>query len=381
MNQQKNPAARDSARQRGRNREEARQATKAGVRNYNYEAVRRLSCRQHSNNSLFAIDHSNFVPNVYSPAKDFPEMISLFPPARLSTRRYLYQFDLGIAPAIISSLGQNGRICTAFDVMQELAKVCEDAARIGGGILLKWRGRFSVRNKARFDLVTEADLAAQEAIRKHLLHTYPDHGFLGEEVTTQNGNRQALSTHRFCWIVDPLDGTTNYVHGLKNYCTSVALHHEDQIVVAAVFDPDANECYTAMRGRGAFLNHRRVQTSPISVLDESLVAASFPPGARRDSADVRTFLQVLDRCQSVRRLGSAALNLCYVAAGRLDAYWAMNLEAWDMAAGSLLVEEAGGVISAPDSGPVQLDRPRLVASATRQLHDELLDVLGHVLKA
>ena len=260
--------------------------------------------------------------------------------------------------------------------MHELAKVCVEAAKIGGQILLNWRGRFAVREKARFDLVTEADVAAQEAIRSHLLDAFPDHGFLGEEDSSHPPRPASGSGQGYCWIVDPLDGTTNYVHGLKNYCTSVALESENRVIVAAVFDPEANECYTAMLGQGAFLNQDRLKTTPVCTLKEALVAGSFPPFVQRDSVDVHTFLQFLERSQSIRRLGSAALNLCYLAAGRLDAYWAMHLKSWDMAAGMLIVQEAGGIVTAPDGGPVQLHCPQLVASATRPLHDEILTIIG-----
>ena len=265
--------------------------------------------------------------------------------------------------------------------MQELAKVCEEAAKIGGQVLLNWRGRFAVREKARFDLVTEADVAAQDAIRSHLLGVYPDHGFLGEEDISHLPHPTPESSQRNCWIVDPLDGTTNYVHGIKNYCTSVALRRENQIVVAAVFDPEANECYTASLGQGAYLNQDRLTSSAVDTLSEALVGGSFPPFVRRGSADVHTFLELLERSQSIRRLGSAALNLCYLAAGRLDAYWAMNLKSWDMAAGMLLIQEAGGIITAPDGGPVQLEYPQLVASATKPLHDEILAIVGQTLEA
>ena len=261
--------------------------------------------------------------------------------------------------------------------MQEIKAVCEKAARIGGQILLDWRGRFRVREKGPADLVTEADLAAQRAISSCVLEAFPEHSFLGEEDTSEVMDRTpSENSSSFCWIVDPLDGTTNYVHGLKGYCTSVALQKNEQIVAGAVYDPEADECYTAAAGQGAYLNGDRIVSSDATLLIDSLTAASFPPQVTRDSEDVVAFLAVLNRCRAVRRLGSAALNLSYVAAGRLDAYWAMNLLPWDMAAGMLLVQEAGGVITSPDGGDVDLQHPRLVAAAGPQLHQELLGVIG-----
>ena len=263
--------------------------------------------------------------------------------------------------------------------MQEIAKVCEQAAKIGGDVLLDWRGRFDVQHKGRFDLVTQADLEAQVAIRDHLLTAYPDHDFLGEENTSSLDGDIPQEGHDCRWIVDPLDGTTNYVHHLKNYCVSIALQRREYIEVCTVFDPELGECYTAQRGRGAFLNGERLQTSTVKRLTESLIAGSFPPNVERDSVDVKAFLALVDQCQSLRRLGSAALNLCYVAAGRLDAYWALNLRPWDMAAGLLLVQEAQGVITGPEGLPVDLEQPRLIAAATNELHEELIGVFSTVL--
>ena len=169
------------------------------------------------------------------------------------------------------------------------------------------------------------------------------------------------------------------MHGLKNYCTSVALSRRGQIVVAAIYDPEADECFTAVRSAGALLNGRPLTVSNVGELGQALVASGFSPQVRSDSVEARIFLELLERCQSVRRLGSAALNLCYVAAGRLDAYWALNVKAWDVAAGWLLVEEAGGKVTAPEGGAVDLQKPRLVSSATESLHLELLSVLATTL--
>jgi myo-inositol-1(or 4)-monophosphatase len=267
--------------------------------------------------------------------------------------------------------------------MQEFATICERAARAGGQILLQWRDRVVARAKAPSDLVTQADLASQEAIREIVLGAFPEHAFLGEEQldgesTEHDGSRPPAATDAaggYRWLVDPLDGTTNYVHTLDHYCVSVALERHGQLLVAAVFDPVKGECFTAQAGQGAYLNRQRLSTSGAERLDEALVAVSFSPEVRRGSAEIERFVEILHRCRATRRMGSAALNLCYVAAGRLDAYWATTVKAWDIAAGVLLVREAGGVVSATKGGELDLNNPKLAAAASPELHGQLLAAL------
>ena len=268
--------------------------------------------------------------------------------------------------------------------MQEFATICEQAARAGGQVLLEWRDRFVARSKAPSDLVTEADLASQEAIRGIVLNAFPEHAFLGEEQLDdgQTGSLGAEndaatgSPDGYRWLVDPLDGTTNYVHTLGHYCVSVALECHGDLLVAAVFDPLRDECFTAVSGQGAFLNRQRLATSGASRLDEALVAVSFSPHVPRGSAEIERFVEILHQCRATRRLGSAALNLCYIAAGRLDAYWATSVKAWDVAAGVLLVREAGGTVTGSEGGELDLANPRLAAAATQGLHHQLLASLA-----
>lgn len=263
--------------------------------------------------------------------------------------------------------------------MSDYITICEQAARAGGQVLRDWQGRIQVREKGPKDLVTEADLASQAAIREIVLSAFPDHGFLGEEDASAAASVPAdaadAAAPAFEWVVDPLDGTTNYVHQLPNYSVSVALRQGDRLLVGAVYDPVMDECFTAVAGRGAFLNGKRIHTSTCRSLDHALVAASFSANVKAGSAEVTRFTEVLYRCQALRRLGSAALNLSYVAAGRLDAYWATSVNIWDIAAGMLLVSEAGGVVTALDGLPLNMRRPRFVASANVDLHAELRDVL------
>jgi myo-inositol-1(or 4)-monophosphatase len=260
--------------------------------------------------------------------------------------------------------------------MASFLSICEQAARAGGEVLLQWKGKTTTREKARCDLVTEADLAAQTAIRSAILRTYPDHDFLGEE--TFPGEETGSRASEFRWIVDPLDGTTNYVHGMPSYAVSVALEKIGEIIAACVFDPELDECYTAQQGGGAFVNGEAIGVSACRTLDKAMVAASLPPHVPRDSVEIARLVEVIHACQALRRLGSAALNLCYVAQGRLDGYWATSVKIWDIAAGMLIVQEAGGVMTSLTSGPVDFDHPWFAAAATRELHSELLELLNRV---
>ena len=245
---------------------------------------------------------------------------------------------------------------------------------------MNWKGRINAREKGPRDLVTEADLASQEAIRDVLLSAFPDHDFLGEEDLPQSPNKQSpdnpiANKPSYRWIVDPLDGTTNYVHQLQTFAVSIALEHAGEIIAGTIFDPMSNECYTAVAGHGAQLNGTQINTSDCCKLGNALVAASFSANVPRGSQEIARFVEVLHDCQALRRLGSAALNLCYVAAGRLDAYWATSVKQWDVAAGILILREAGGTISDVDGTPFKLSDPKMLGSATGHLHRELLRAL------
>lgn len=255
------------------------------------------------------------------------------------------------------------------DVFMEptLISVAERAAKAGGDVLRSWEGRVRVQEKGPRDLVTEADIGAQSAIESVIRQHFPDHDFLGEEGGTTWPRR---SDYR--WIVDPLDGTTNFIHGLPQYAVSVGVEHQQQLVAGVIWAPRSQECFTAVRGGGAFLNGERLRTSSCRDLNEALLVASFPPHVARDSVEIRRFVELLVRCQAMRRLGSAALNLAFVAAGRIDAYWATSLKTWDVAAGALLVREAGGTLSAIDGRPFDLEHPSLLAAATQPLHRAVL---------
>ncbi len=257
--------------------------------------------------------------------------------------------------------------------MSEFIGVCEEAARAGGAVLLEKLGRVQVREKAPADLVTEADFASQQRISRILLDAFPDHDVLGEEDSPDLPQK---NTGGFRWIVDPLDGTTNFVHGVPHFCVSVALQHGCKILAGVVFNPISKECFTATAGGGAFLDGRPIHTSRVSRLSQSLCAIGFPPGTQDDSPDLQAFLHALPQCQALRRTGSAALNLCYVAAGRFDAAWSFATKIWDMAAGTLLVSEAGGIVTPPDNAGECLESGHFLACSTAQLHKSLLTLIG-----
>jgi myo-inositol-1(or 4)-monophosphatase len=274
-------------------------------------------------------------------------------------------------PGIIPATAERGR------AGPDHLEVCEAAARAGGRVLADWRGRFGVSQKGRRDLVTEADVAAQREIRRIVLDAFPDHGFVGEESLPEMETTPARPDG-LRWIVDPLDGTTNYVHGFPAYCVSVALARGDEVLVGAIFDPERDECFTARAGGGAFLDGRPIRAGATTDPEDALVAISFPPHVTGDSGAVADFLAVVPHVHSVRRTGSTAINLAYVACGRLDAFWVRRIASWDVAAGLLLVAEAGGAVgpfAGGPAGPLALDRPVFIAAATPGLLAELRHIL------
>lgn len=254
--------------------------------------------------------------------------------------------------------------------MLEYVQTAEEAARRAGHILRAWSSKFTVREKSRSNLVTEADEASQAAIFDFIRGRYPQHGFCGEE-----GLSVTETDSPYRWVIDPLDGTTNYVHGFPYYCVSIGLECRGEMIVGAVFDPVHDEMFLAVRGEGASLNRRPLRCSSINELSQSLLIASLPVATIGSDDAVRRFLNVLPHAQSVQRTGSAALNLANIAAGRLEGFWSTSLKPWDMAAGILLVEEAGGRVSKIDGSQFQLEHPNLLATNGSAIHDQLLPIL------
>ena len=260
----------------------------------------------------------------------------------------------------------------AADDLTEFREAACEAARRGAAVLEEWRARFHVREKGRFDLVTEADLGSQQAIRTYLQERFPGHGFLGEEdaAPAARPGPDAPPT----WVVDPLDGTTNYVHDCPLYCVSIGLQVGGELVVGVVLDPSRDELFWAARGQGAWLGGRRLQTSRAARLEEALLATGFPPDLRGQERSLDWWRYFSLRARSLRRTGSTALNLAYVAAGRFDGYWAFDNHPWDVAGGVVLIREAGGVVTNVDGSPFDPYTPDGLAS-NGPLHPLLLEAL------
>ena len=252
----------------------------------------------------------------------------------------------------------------------EFLQVAQRAARTAGAVLESWAARFTVSEKSRANLVTEADVAAQEAIHRAIRERFPDHGFLGEESLSVAG---ANSPYR--WVIDPLDGTTNYVHRFPYYAVSIALERDRELLVGVVFDPNRDEMFTAVRGRGAMLNGRFLRASDTRRLADAFAVASLPVGTSERDPAVARFLRVLPAARTVQRTGSAAMNLAYVAAGRVDAFLSSSLKPWDMAAGGLIVREAGGRVSRMNGRPLDIEVPDLLATCGPAIHEELRRLL------
>jgi len=227
----------------------------------------------------------------------------------------------------------------------------------------------TVKEKVANDFVSEVDHEAEQAIIRTLLEAYPDHSILAEESG-------AAGRSDYQWIIDPLDGTTNYLHGFPQYAVSIALAHKGIVTQAVVYDPSRNDLFIATRGRGAFLNDTRIRVSKRTRLAGSLLGTGFP---FREHAHLDTYLamlrDVMTRTAGVRRAGSAALDLAYVAAGRLDAFWELGLSPWDMAAGSLLIAEAGGLVGDLEGNATYMSCGHIVAGAPK-VFVELLRVLA-----
>ena len=257
--------------------------------------------------------------------------------------------------------------------MHPMLNIAIKAARRAGSIINRAAlegGALEVKAKNKNDFVTQVDKAAEQAIIGVIHAAYPDHSILAEESGDTPGAR---GEHR--WVIDPLDGTTNYIHGFPQYCVSIALEHRGVPTHGVVYDPGKNELFTASRGRGAFLDDRRMRVSKCIRLQDALVGTGFPyKEVSRLDLYMRQLRTMMTSSAGVRRAGAAALDLAYVAAGRLDAFWEMGLSRWDMSAGALLIQEAGGMVADLQGGADFLDRGE-IAAATPKVLPELLAAL------
>src|ERR1019366_1728132 len=258
----------------------------------------------------------------------------------------------------------------ANDLMRYL-DAARQAALGAADVLAFWRQKFEVKEKGRFDLVTDADVASQRAIQTYLSGCFPDHAFLGEEegAAKTRPTPDAPPT----WIVDPIDGTTNYVHDFPFYCISIGLQIAGELVVGVVYDPSHKEMFTAAKGQGAWLGSRRLQVSAAISLGQAMLATGFPPDLRGNEHTLDWWRYFSFHSQALRRTGSTALNLAYVAAGRFDGYWAFDNHVWDVAGGIVLVREAGGIVSDIDGGAYDPFTPDALATNGR-IHAAMVEI-------
>ena len=254
----------------------------------------------------------------------------------------------------------------------ELLRAAVELAHEAGDILLEGYGRIHApERKGRIDLVTEFDRRSETLLLAGLKRRFPTHAVLAEE----SGAHEGAAVR---WLVDPLDGTTNYAHNYPFFCVSIAAEVEGKLTAAAVYDPVREELFTATRDGGATLNGARIRVSPIERVEDALLVTGFPYDVRENPVPILSrFEAFLLRAQGVRRDGSAALNLCYLAMGRFDGFWESHLSPWDMAAGVLILEEAGGFATDFAGRPLRLDGRQILASNTR-LHDEMKEILAKV---
>ena len=262
------------------------------------------------------------------------------------------------------------KVCVMELDAREFISVAWNAASTAGALIFDhWQRPKEIAYKGAIDLVTSVDRESERIIVDTLQRAFPDHSILAEEETDRRKSRSP-----YLWLVDPLDGTTNFAHSYPQFCVSIALQYESEILLGLVYDPIRDECFKAIRGQGATLNGKTIKTSMIDELDKSLLATGFPYD-RRDFADfyLAYFKAFMTRCQGIRRSGSAALDLCYLASGRLDGFWELKLKPWDIAAGSLIVREAGGMLSNFLGNPFTIWGQETLAS-NRLIHDEMVRV-------
>jgi myo-inositol-1(or 4)-monophosphatase len=248
--------------------------------------------------------------------------------------------------------------------MANFVEAAAAIAREAGALLMEHRG-VGFELKGEFDLVTAADRASEKLIVSRLHELFPDHGIIAEE----GGRAEMKSEYR--WYVDPLDGTTNFAHGFPVFNVTLGLAKDNEMIAGVVFDPERDELFAAERGAGATMNGAKIHVSKARLLEDSLVATGFPSRKRHQNVNVHFYFQLAMLTHGVRRAGAAAIDLAWTACGRLDGFWEFGLNPWDMAAGILLVEEAGGKVSDMRGSPVDLYGPHLLVD-NGLIHDEML---------
>ncbi|MBW1857445.1 MAG: inositol monophosphatase [Deltaproteobacteria bacterium] len=254
--------------------------------------------------------------------------------------------------------------------MKDFRECAIEIAREAGIFLKnKLHSEHTIDYKGEINLVTEADKISEKMITSKITTLFPDHDILAEELTTIDRGSD------FRWIIDPLDGTTNYAHGYPYFCVSIALERLDTMIVGIVYDPMLDEMFVAEKGKGAFVNEREIHVSNTREVIKSLLATGFPYDIREDSHNnLNYFNEMILQAQAIRRAGSAALDLAYVAAGRFDGFWELKLNPWDIAAGWLLVKEAGGIVTDMGGKNYFIESPSILASNGR-IHAEMMAIL------
>lgn len=257
-----------------------------------------------------------------------------------------------------------------YAAMKEIA-IAKKAARQAGALLISYLGHLKdVQYKAVRDPVSEADKASEALIAGIIKAAFPAHGFLAEEKTAWDGDGEAR------WIVDPLDGTVNYAHTYPCFCVSIALEVKGEVVLGVVYDPVRREMFSAVKGKGAYLGRRRLGVSKNTELIRSLVVTGFPYDSATNPGRLFQDVEAMVKAsEGVRRDGSAALDLCYVASGRFDGFWELRLKPWDTAAGMLILLEAGGMVTDYSGRPYRIDMPEILAT-NGKIHGEMMEVLG-----
>jgi myo-inositol-1(or 4)-monophosphatase len=253
--------------------------------------------------------------------------------------------------------------------MKELNDFAINLARDAGNLLKeKFNSKHEVHYKGEINLVTEADKMSEDLIIAAINSNFPDHGILSEESPAQNSQAKQR------WIIDPLDGTTNYAHGYPVFCVSIALENEGVIVLGVIYDPLREDMFVAERGKGAYLNGKKLKVSPTATLSRSLLATGFPYDIRMSKDNNLNYFNLMAmEAQAIRRAGAAALDLAYLACGRFDGFWELKLMPWDMAAGCLMVEESGGVISDMSGGKWNISSPNVLVS-NGLIHEQMISV-------
>jgi myo-inositol-1(or 4)-monophosphatase len=255
--------------------------------------------------------------------------------------------------------------------MLKMKPFAVDLARQAGALLKrKFNQTHKIDYKGEINIVTEADKMSENLIIESISRIFPDHGILAEESPAIAGSG------KLCWIIDPLDGTTNYAHGFPVFCVSIALRNDDNVVLGVIYDPMRDELFSAIKGKGAYLNDKKIEVSSVKDISRSLLATGFPYDIRESKDNNLDYFNLMAvNVQAIRRAGAAALDLAYLAAGRFDGFWELKLKPWDTAAGCLIVEESGGVVSDISGKKWNIYSPNVLAS-NGLIHEQMIKVLN-----